>query len=219
MQYSVHLTNKERRRRQRRIWRASYAISILAHLLLFVLWRGSSDPESPFAAAGPRNNDDRAAGGSLHALNIQVPEPVRLTPPEVPLPIVAEIEPPEFEEDRQIASVLGERPGDEGPGLENGEGEGDGGTSEEGLFRLVPPQPRGMIIPPANESLRGREVEVWVFVNERGRVVADSTHLRPPTPDRSFNRRLIEESADWVFRPAMKGGEPVAAWFPYKISM
>jgi hypothetical protein len=76
-----------------------------------------------------------------------------------------------------------------------------------------------MIMPPANRSLRGRQVEVWVFVDEAGRVVADSTRLRPPTPDRDFNRRLIEEAAEWVFDPARQHGRPVAAWFPYTISM
>jgi hypothetical protein len=29
----------------------------------------------------------------------------------------------------------------------------------------------------------------------------------------------MEEAAEWVFNPAMKEGEPVAAWFPYTISM
>jgi hypothetical protein len=76
-----------------------------------------------------------------------------------------------------------------------------------------------MIIPPTNKKLRGSAVEVWVFVNEGGRVVADSTRLNPPTSDRGFNRRLIEEAAEWVFTPAMKEGKPVAAWFPYTISM
>jgi hypothetical protein len=76
-----------------------------------------------------------------------------------------------------------------------------------------------MIIPPANDELRGTTVEVWVFVDERGRVVPDSTRLNPPTRDRDFNRRLIREAAEWVFRPAMQAGEAVASWFPYEISM
>ena len=84
---------------------------------------------------------------------------------------------------------------------------------------MVPPSPRGMIIPPTNDRLRGRQVEVWVFVDATGQVVADSTRLNPPTSDRGFNRRLIQEAAEWVFNPAMQGGQPVAAWFPYTISM
>ncbi|MXY29612.1 MAG: hypothetical protein F4043_13565 [Gammaproteobacteria bacterium] len=76
-----------------------------------------------------------------------------------------------------------------------------------------------MILPPSNRSLRDREVEVWVFVLESGRVAADSVRLMPPTSDRDFNRRLIQEAARWMFEPARRGGMPVAAWFRYVISM
>jgi hypothetical protein len=76
-----------------------------------------------------------------------------------------------------------------------------------------------MIIPPTNRDLRGSEIEVWVFVNEQGRVVADSTQLRPPTRDRRFNEQLTREAAEWIFNPARENGVPVAAWFPYVIAM
>jgi hypothetical protein len=56
-------------------------------------------------------------------------------------------------------------------------------------------------------------------VDEVGRVVADSTQLRPPTSDRGFNERILREAAEWIFAPARRGGEPVASWFPYRISM
>jgi hypothetical protein len=56
-------------------------------------------------------------------------------------------------------------------------------------------------------------------VDAAGRVVPDSTRLDPPTSDRGFNRRIIQEAAEWVFIPAMKDDEPIAAWFPYSISM
>jgi hypothetical protein len=140
----------------------------------------------------------------------------------VPLPTLEPIEPVEFEEEisYEATGVAGMELGDlEGPGIENGTGRGDGGTSDEGLFRMVPPNPRGMIIPPSSDKLKGREVEVWVFVDVAGRVVPDSTRLRPPTSDRSFNRRLIDEAAEWVFEPAKQGGKAIAAWFPYRISM
>ena len=117
-------------------------------------------------------------------------------------------------------SLFGDAPGElDGPGLLDGTGKGDGGTTEEGLFQSNPPTPRGMIMPPTNRSLRGRSVDVWVFVDETGRVVADSTRLDPPTSDNGFNERLIAEAADWIFRPATKGGQPVASWFPYTIKM
>jgi WD40 repeat protein len=63
------------------------------------------------------------------------------------------------------------------------------------------------------------QVEVWVFVNEEGRVVPDSTHLRPPTGDRRFDEQLAREASGWVFDPAREDGLPIAAWFPYTISM
>jgi hypothetical protein len=76
-----------------------------------------------------------------------------------------------------------------------------------------------MIIPPANRDLRGTEIQVWVFVDEAGQVVADSTRLDPPTGDRDFNRRLVREASEWSFRPAQQDGKAVASWFPYRISM
>ena len=50
-------------------------------------------------------------------------------------------------------------------------------------------------------------------------LVVDSTRLEPPTQDGAFNRRLIAEAAEWVFRPAMRAGEAISAWFPYRIIM
>ena len=213
---------RDRRRRDRRIWRRGLLISVAFHLLLFLGWRGNVIPLSPFAAAGPRAGDNRAAAGAMQALNVRTPPSVPIVPPPIPIEVVMEVEPVEFEQEVEIdpASVLGEAPGLlEGPGLENGTGAGDGGNAEEGLNRLQPATPRGMIIPPTNRDLRGTEVQVWVFVDERGRVVADSTRLDPPTRDGGFNRRLIREAAEWVFRPAIQEGRPVASWFPYRISM
>ncbi len=213
----------ERRARDRKTWRNALLVSLLFHVLVFAFWRNDGPLMSPFAAAGPRAGDNRAAGGSMQAMSIRIPPPRPIVPPRIPLPTVTPVEPLEFEPELEdaMADVLGDRPGDSPgpPGIEGGEGRGDGGTAEEGLFRLVPPSPRGMIMPPANDRLKGREVEVWVFVDERGRVVPDSTRLEPPTSDRDFNRRLMREASQWVFEPARQGGKPVASWFPYTISM
>ena len=217
-----HTPASDRRRQERKIWRNGLLLSLLLHLVVFLGWRGTVIPVSPFAAAGPRAGDNRAAKGSMQAINIRAAPPRRIVPPPIPIPAEIEIEPVEFDEaaEPDLASVLGEQPGlDELPGLPDGSGAGDGGTADEGFFRLQPPTPRGMIIPPANRSLRGTEVQVWVFVDERGRVVADSTRLDPPTSDNDFNRRLIREAAEWVFRPAVQEGEAVPSWFPYRISM
>ncbi len=222
MTQQQYFNANDRRRRERRIWRNGLLVSVLLHLILFFGWKGNVIPLSPFAAAGPRAGDNRAAAGSLQAMNIRTPPPMPITPPPVPIEVSVEIEPVEFEQDVEFdpASVLGEQPGLlEGPGLEDGPGEGDGGNKDEGLYRLQPASPRGLIIPPTNENLRGTEIQVWVFVDERGRVVSDSTRLEPPTKDGGFNRRLIREAAGWVFRPAVQEGRAVASWFPYKISM
>lgn len=213
----------DRRRGERRIWRTGLWVSVLMHLVLLFGWRGSVIPLSPFSAAGPRAGDDRAAAGGMQALNIQAPpEPRTIVPPPLPIEVEVEVEPVEFEDEVAMdpSSMLGQEPGPlEGPGREDGTGAGDAGNADEGRNRLQPAMPRGMIIPPTNRDLRGTEVQVWVFVDTQGRVVADSTRLDPPTRDRGFNRRLIEEAAEWVFRPAVREGRPVASWFPYRITM
>lgn len=199
-------------------------MAVIVHLLVFFLWWGQPLPESPFAAAGPRAGDNRAAaGGGMQAFNIRVPPPRPIIQPQIPLLTFDLVLPDEFEDNAQqqveTASILGDRPGVAGPGLPGGEGRGDGGTAESGLFRVVPPSPRGIIMPPANQNVRGQSIEVWVFVDEQGRVVADSTQLRPPTSDGNFNARIVREAAEWVFEPAKRGGRAVASWFPYTISM
>ena len=201
--------------------RISLLISAVVHLILFATWEIEPVMISPFAAAGPRAGDPRAADGSLQAMNLAAMPTRPIIPPLIPLPSV-EVEPIEIfpEVGLDLSALAGDRPGtDDAPGIEGGEGRGDGGTAEEGLRRLIPPSPRGMIMPPTNERLKGTQIQVWVFVDERGRVVADSTRLRPPTRDRGYNRRLIDEAAEWVFEPAQQDGQPVASWFPYTISM
>jgi hypothetical protein len=221
-------SNEERRTRERKVWRTAFAASVVFHVLLVLFWQSEALMISPFAAAGPRTGDMLAAGGSMEAMQIRTPPPMPIIPPEVPLPEINPPDPVDFEPEievehdivaDEIGTAQDSEGATEGPGREDGEGGGDGGTAAEGLYRMSPPSPRGMIMPPSNRSLRGREVEVWVFVDERGRVDPDSTRLRPPTADGDFNRRLIREAAQWVFEPARRGGTAVAAWFPYTISM
>jgi hypothetical protein len=216
MNDSPEMTVRDRRRHDRSVWRTGLLISVLFHLFLFLGWRGTVIPESPLAAAGPAAGDNRAAAGSMQALNVRTPPSVPLVPPPVPIPTDIAVDPVEFVQDVQVdpASVAGDA-----PGLLDAPGLGDGGTADTGLFRLQPPVPRGLIIPPDNDRLRGTEVQVWVFVDETGRVVADSTRLEPATRDGDFNRRLIREASEWVFLPAQQDGEAVAAWFPYRIGM
>ena len=192
------------------------------HLLVFFLWWGESELVSPFSAAGPRAGDNLAAAGGMQAFNIRVPPPRPIIRPQVPLLSFDPVPLEELEDDSQqqieTASILGDRPGVDGPGLPDATGRGDGGTAASGRFRDVPPSLRGAIIPPTNDNVRGQTVGVWVWVNDQGRVVADSTQLRPPSSDRAYNRRLVREAADWVFEPGRSGaGEAVAAWYNYQI--
>ena len=212
----------DRRRREGRVWRSGIVISLILHVLLFFVWSGDVIPPSPFAAAGPRAGDNRAAAGGMQAINVPTPVTTPIIPPPRPIEVAVEVEPVEFDQEQQFdaAAIMGDLPGlAEGPGMEDGTGEGDGGNADEGFYRLQPATPRAMIIPPQSDGLRGTEVQVWVFVDIRGRVVADATRLDPPTRDRGFNRRLIREASEWLFRPAVQEGRPVASWFPYRISM
>lgn len=229
--------NPELDRRWRRVWRIAMLASLVLHAGLFLLiGTDVVAPRSPFAAAGPRAGDDRAAaGGGMEAvaMRIEMPEaPQPIPRPPAPLPVPAEevvevepeVEPAVAQQPQgQIGPVTIEATGGRGTegtaGVTGGTGRGDGGTSDEGRFRVVPPSPRGLILPPSNppRGVRGREVDVWVFVTDRGRVVADSTRVLPSTGDRGFDRKLRERALEWVFEPAKKGGRPVAEWFRYTI--
>lgn len=212
----------ERRNTQDWVFRVAMGTSLLFHLLLFVLWRVVPIPPSPLSAAGPRAGDFEAAGGGMQSVNLRVAASRPIARPRVPVLTLDDVEPVEFDAEPQLdlAALGGEGPGiGEGlPGLDGGRGRGDGGTGAQGFFDLIPPSPRGMIVPPNHESLKGKRVDVWVFVDARGRVVADSTRLDPPTSNRGYNRRLIAEASEWVFNPAKRNDQPVAAWTLYTIT-
>jgi outer membrane biosynthesis protein TonB len=230
--------NAEYKRRYKRIISTALVASVLFHVAV-VLWfrHPLIIPDSPFAAAGPRAGDDRAAqGGGMEAMNLQIvqpqPEP-QVAEPEIPVPvpeptpeIEVKVEQPQPQVVATVASAaVGVAAADAGrgtavgAGVEGGTGRGDGGTTEEGLFRVVPPSPRGLILPPSDRpgKVRGKEVDVWVFVTSVGRVLPDSTRLAPPTGDRKFDNRLRDQAAEWVFEPAKKDGRPISEWFRYTI--
>lgn len=230
---SEHQRRVEQERRLVRATWAGIAVSLLGHILLFLLFLGDvAIPVSPFSAAGERRGSDRAArGGGMEAIQLATPtEQPPAPPPPVPVPSPQVETPPEepemMVEVPAIALATGiASPGDPGPaigpGLADGDGEGDGGTDAEGLFRVVPPRPRGLILPPSDRpaDVRGREVEVWVYVSAAGKVVADSTRLLPPTGDRRFDRRLRDHASGWVFEPGRRDGRAVGEWFRYTIVM
>ncbi len=129
----MHIPFEQRRENERRIWRAGLVASLVFHVLVFVLFSAGGPLNSPFAAAGPKAGDSRAASGGLQAMNIRIPPPRPIIPPKILLPLLINVQPVEFEDDVRIetAYILGENPGEEGPGLDMGDGKGDGGTAEE----------------------------------------------------------------------------------------
>jgi outer membrane biosynthesis protein TonB len=218
-------------RRHRRAFRVGLAASALLHVLVFVIFAGQSLPPSPFAAAGERQREARAAkGGGLEAVELRPPEVLAEAVP-VPVPVVdvAEEEAPDPEpEVEETVIALGQAvalPGSSSPGAEpgvaDGTAAGDGGTESEGLFRVVPPRPRGLTLPPGDRpnDVRGKEIEVWVYVSAAGQVVPDSTRLFPGSGDRRFDRRLRDHAAAWVFEAARRDGRAVAEWFRYTLIM
>lgn len=207
---------KGRRQKERKTWRNALLASLLFHFLLFVV-SGRRPIPTLTVAAGPNEGDLRSVRGGVQTMRISIPPPRPITPPAIPIPTAIEIDPLDLdtEADFDLAALLGD-PGPPGPpGLE-GDGEGSGSTGDSGRM-ATEPKPLGLIPPLGHKGLRDITVTVWVFVNESGRVVADSTRLDPATRDRKLNRKLIEEAADWRFFPGTRNGEPVAAWTSYTI--
>jgi TonB family protein len=216
-----------------RVFRRSLVASLLLHVLIVLLFRQEQlVPAMPHTAAGERAGDPAAAaGGGMEVIAFRLeaptleptvpePEPVPTTEPQ------PEVE-PQQEPTRDQSQPLGQqaaagegRGTAAGPGTETGTGRGDGGTSDEGLDRVIAPSPRGMILPPSDRPsrVRGMTVTVYVFVAASGAVVSDSTRIVPTTGDSRFDRRLRDDAAQWKFRPGTRGGQPIAAWFPYTIT-
>lgn len=214
-------------------------IALLIHAALLVSLRTSDLPPMTLSAAGPQAGDYRAAaggGGGMEAVQIRVQEEQapseEVIPEPVPVPeIEIEIEPVPQPEPApsQVPQVAITAPGQgtagqgagegetEGPGLADGRGHGGGGTDAEGASGMIAPRPRGLFLPPQGvpSDAKGREITVYVFVTDQGRVVPDSTRIHPATRDARFNRRLRDQASEWVFEPARRGGRTVSAWFQY----
>jgi TonB family protein len=221
-------------RRWDRIFRWSLLASLLLHILIVLLFRQEVLlPETPTSAAGERAGDpEAAAGGGMEVIAYRLESQTPETEPTVPEPEPVPTEPqpevePQEEPAREPSQPLGQQAGagegrgtDTGPGTETGTGRGDGGTSDEGLNRVTAPTPRGMILPPSDRpgKVKGMTVTVYVFVAASGAVVSDSTRIAPSTGDSRFDRRLRDDAAQWKFRPGMRGGQPIASWFPYTIT-
>ncbi len=206
------------------MWRVALLLSVLFHLVLLILFRSAQERLTPYAAAGPAAGDPVAAagGGGMRAIVLRPPIEITI-PPRPETPTIEPVEVEMLEEPvLSLAEVELRDPGEgrvegqeTGAGLPGGEGRGDAGNAMTGLRRLIPPTPRGVIMAPLErpQSVRGREVTVWVFITQAGAV--DSVRLQPPTPDREYNQSLIREARDWVFEPAERAGRAVATWYSY----
>lgn len=199
-------------RRHRVVWRVAMLASVALHALAFLLWRGAAPVPLALASGDPRAIP-AAGGGGVRAVAVRMPATREIPPP--PRPALAvdapEVEVREFEAPisgpvlapvSQVALV---------PGRDGGTGSGPGGTGG-GDDAFVPPMPRSVIPhwdPP--ESVRGLEVTVRVHVGPDGRPTGD-VELVPPTPDRRFNREIIDRVNDMEYRPASRNGRPVPGW-------
>lgn len=187
-------------------------LSVALHALAFLLWRGAA-PVPADAAPGERPAASVAGGGALRALAVRVPAVRDIPPPPRPVPAVevpevvvrdfqAPVSGPVLAPVSRMALL---------PGRDRGAGGGPGGAGE-GDPAFVPPMPRSVIPhwdPP--ESVRGLEVTVRVHVDAEGHPTGD-VELDPPTPDRGFNREIIDRVHEMEYRPASRNGRPVPGW-------
>ena len=203
----------ERHAREDRVaWWSGMAVSLLFHILVFVLWRGAV-PFTPEQVEGARPATPVGGGGALQATNAVLPAVREIPPPPRPVmaienPVVeivevqASIPGPDLTPAVQVASL---------PGIGGGAGEGDGGEGT-GSEDFVAPVPRSILPhwdPPS--SVRGLEVTVRVHVDASGKPTGE-VQLDPPTPDRRFNREIEDRVRRMEYRPASRNGQPVEGW-------
>lgn len=198
--------------------------SLVLHVLILLFFMDDRVPPTSLAAAGPDADDDEAAaGGSLETVRLRIAEPQPIPRPPEPvfvpdLEVAVEPRPDIVVEQVDVAALTpGVGQPAETPGRGDARGRGDAGTAEAGRQRSLPPNPRGLIIPPeVPRSARGRTFTVYVFVDVRGRVVSDSTRLMPSSGNRRWDSGVIERANEWVFEPARREGRPTAEWWSYE---
>jgi hypothetical protein len=178
-----------------KVWIASFFLSAILHATFFFFWWGE---EVPFTA-------DLVHQGATS---------VALSPSSV-MQVVRIQSATQNAVSSLLLNDIGEikgRPLVSAPDLE-------GQDLGIGSAFTTPPLPRGIVIPQFNKELDVEEIEVGVFVDKEGRVVADSTRIVSPVNSISFSSQLIEQAAEWIFDPATKAGKAVSGWFFYTIKM
>jgi len=175
----------------------------------------------------------RAASVTV-ATPVPPPVPPPVTPPPVPAPVVPEVR----ETEPIIVATLDSVPGapisgqpsgagtgagtgkgtGTGSGSGSGRGDGDGsgvgsgkGPGIGGSGSARPPEPRQLILPPADvpKSLRGMTIAVTFLIDPVGGV--EDVIITPPPSDRGFGKKLEDVMRHYRFRPARApDGLPVA---------
>jgi len=195
---------------------------------------------SPTAGPFTLSNRGGGGGGrehgvayiSLPAAPAAAPPPVmQRRPPVVPRPVppvvAPRVVPPPAPADTAsvvapvaVADTESAGPGAEGTGAGTGGGTGGGtgagvgdgagiGAGGEG-GRGTAPEPRQLVLPPADypKDLRGRQVEVTFYVTADGQV--EHIAVAPEIRDGGFARRFAEAMRNYRFRPARSpAGAPV----------
>lgn len=194
----------------------------------------------PTAGLVPLSQQGGGGGGrehgvayiSLPAVPKPVPPPVPerrhpvVTPATPPVVVPRVVPPPAPVESTSVAppqvatgadSSAGGSPGT-GGGVGGGAGTGAGGgagdrvgpgTGGEG-GRGTAPEPRQLVLPPADypKDMRGRQVDVTFYVTADGRV--DRIAVAPEIRDGGFARKFAEAMQNYRFRPARSPtGAPV----------
>lgn len=210
----------ENRRRFRRPLAWGLVLSVGLHLAAVLALPAPAAPGPGSETADRRGEPGRAARGTrLLSVRSRRPVSVPSPPPPIREPEAdvavrlpeTEVDPPSLSRPRPARSRA------DGAGTAAGEptgrpvAAGDGGGAPAG-DGFMPPAPRSVAPewdPPG--EVRGQRVTLRIHVDARGRPTGP-VELHPPTSDASFNRRLIRKARRLRFRPARRGGRPVAAW-------
>lgn len=189
----------------------SLLVSAVLHGTLFVAWRGS--PSGP--GGGPAESSQAAptlayGGGALHAISLSASRPFETPAPPEPAELTDELVFEVLEVGGPVSVTLGL------PGAARGDATGSGSSPGPGLggtgSRTTSPVPRSIVPewdPPG--EVRGMRVTARVLVSAEGRPLGE-VELVPPTPDQTFNRRLVEKVLQMLYIPGRRDGEPVEAW-------
>lgn len=194
-------------RRERAAWGAGILVSVLLHALLFLLWPGGPVP----AEGTPTADALRFSASDDPVRVIDVREPARREI-EVPKRPLLALEMPEIGADELVRSspepawtpaVRPPSPPGFGPRLPATIEEGDGYVRPIALSILPDWKPP--------RSLHGVEIIVRVHTSAAGRATG-LVELVPPTPDAAWNRQIVSRVRGLEYRPAVRNGQPVAAW-------